>query len=223
MSGALKRADLKVIEGDARVSDMRLGERLGFQRARKVREIIERNSDELKTYGTIALRRGDVSIGSGAKREVTEYLLNEEQALLICMLARTAKAAAIRKEVITVFMGWRRGDVLPAVPERDAFSVTRERVETVAATLAALDGVTTLARRVTHLPVWRNGRRPGFWSDIEVRTFLTAMHRQVTIAEARAASIERYGPERTPSQSSLHRYWMALDQVSGPMVKRVAE
>ncbi|WP_085090269.1 hypothetical protein [Azospirillum oryzae] len=40
---------------------------------------------------------------------VTIYWLNEGQVLVICMLSRTPQAAQVRKEVIEVFMAYRRG------------------------------------------------------------------------------------------------------------------
>lgn len=37
--------------------------------------------------------------------------MNEGQTLLVCMFSKTPDAAAIRKEVISVYMAWRRGEV----------------------------------------------------------------------------------------------------------------
>lgn len=61
---------------------------------------------------------------------------------------------------------------------------------------------------------WPNGRRPAFWADLAVRTLLTALHRQMTLAEARAACAERFGAARTPSKSAIHRYWRRLDDIT---------
>lgn len=47
---------------------------------------------------------------------MTEYHLNEAQALLLCMLAdsKEAKQAdAVRGEIIAVVKAWRRGKLLP--------------------------------------------------------------------------------------------------------------
>lgn len=104
---------------EPRICVRRLGERLGFERPRKIRDLVERNLDELKTYGPTPHRGAMVEIGSGAVREVQEYWLNEEQAILICMFARTSEAAAVRREIIQVFMAWRRGSLptrLPRLP-----------------------------------------------------------------------------------------------------------
>ena len=72
-----------------------------------------------------------------------------------------------------------------------------------------------LATLAAHLPIWSNGRRPAFWGDIEVREHFTAFHRQMTIEQARAICASKFGLERTPSASAVHRYWQKLDQVRG--------
>lgn len=59
------------------------------------------------------------------------------------------------------------------------------------------------------------GRRPKFWSDTEVVTFLTHKHRAVTLAQALAACRAAFGAARTPSRSALQRYWSRLDRLPG--------
>lgn len=54
----------------------------------------------------------------GSKPKV--YYLNEEQALLVCMFSRTERAAAVRKEVIEVYMAYRRGHFQQTEAGRDA-------------------------------------------------------------------------------------------------------
>lgn len=105
------------INHEPRVLDTTLAKALGFSRDRDIRKIIERNQPELETYGTIATRWRDAQIGSGATRKVTEYFLNEGQAILIAVFSRTPKAAEVRKEVIEVFMAYRRNQ-LPKVAPR---------------------------------------------------------------------------------------------------------
>ncbi|MFI3902603.1 hypothetical protein [Ochrobactrum sp. S1502_03] len=100
-------ADLNTeIDKEPRVVDVRLGEALGFARPRKIREIIERNLEEIEVYGSSAPRRG-----AYRGQSFTEYFLNEGQALLICMFAKTVAAAAVRKALIDVFMEYRLGRV----------------------------------------------------------------------------------------------------------------
>jgi hypothetical protein len=70
------------------------------------------------------------------------------------------------------------------------------------------------ARRAATAPIWSNGRRPAFWGDLEVRAFLTALHRQATVADVLAACARRFGAARTPSKSALARYWLRLDEAA---------
>ena len=96
--------DVEVIDEVARICDVRLAEALGFGQVRDIRKIIERNIEELLIHGPSRQRGAMVEIGSGAKREVQEYWLNEQQALLICMFSRTTKAAEVRAQMIDAFM-----------------------------------------------------------------------------------------------------------------------
>lgn len=103
-------ADLNIaIDSEPRIQDMTLGDRLGFARPRKVRDIIERNATELETYGEIVSQAIKTSARGG--RPGTAYYLNEPQALLICMFSNTARAAEVRKMLIDVFMEYRRAQL----------------------------------------------------------------------------------------------------------------
>ncbi|MBB4077088.1 hypothetical protein GGR08_001405, partial [Bartonella fuyuanensis] len=42
---------------------------------------------------------------------VTEYWLNEEQALLIATLSNTEKSSQVRYMLIKLFVAWRRGEI----------------------------------------------------------------------------------------------------------------
>ena len=103
MSLTLTTSNLTLIEGEPRVLDLVLAKSLGFIRTRKIRELIETNRQELETYGSLAPVQG-----KSRGQEFTEYSLNEGQAILICMFSKTKKAASVRKQVIEVFMAWRR-------------------------------------------------------------------------------------------------------------------
>ncbi len=94
------------IDNEPRIHDICLAGALGFERPRKVRELIDRNVDELETYGSLAPRRG-----KSRGQSFTEYFLNEGQALLICMFNKTVAAATVRKALINVFMEYRRGRI----------------------------------------------------------------------------------------------------------------
>lgn len=139
----LSLADINAaIDHEPRILDLRLAERLDFARPRAIRQIIERNRAELEAYGPLvaveensrhggakAPHGGAKAPHGGAKaphgvalsRRGTPgrvYWLNEAQTLLVCMFSKTSKAAAIRREVIQVFMTWRRGEA-PVHPAAD--------------------------------------------------------------------------------------------------------
>ena len=98
--------DLQVIEDEPRIKDIVLGERLGFTRAVKIKDIIERNIQELQGFGSCPQTGETMKVGC-VMRKVKTYYLNEAQALLLCMFSRTAKAAQVRKELIDVYMAYR--------------------------------------------------------------------------------------------------------------------
>lgn len=213
---ALDRTDLVEVEADPRILDVRLGERLGMAQPLNIRKVIEKNREELEQYGSIHAARELIQAGKGARREVEQFYLNEAQALLICMFSRTARAAEARREIVQVYLDWRKGVTTPrGRPLGTKFDRQRQHLSVVEESLAALERIVPLAHQVSHLPVWSNGRRPGWWADLDVRAFLTRTHRQMTLAAARAALIELYGPDRAPSVSGIHRYWQQLDQIAG--------
>jgi len=105
----LRIADLKVIEDEPRIQDLRVAERLGFANPLMIRKLIERNWVELESHGVIST----VEITTTAKggRPGKEYWLIEGQILVVAALSRTPAAAALRKEVIDVYMAYRRGQL----------------------------------------------------------------------------------------------------------------
>lgn len=126
--------------------------------------------------------------------------------------------------MVEAFTAWRKGQ-LPEMPGPvvDPFEAMAGRSGHVQGRLATIAGMSTLAREVTHLPVWSNGRRPEWWSngrrpdwrgDYELRTFLTESHRQMTLAACCAEVERRFN--RQFSASTLQHYWALLDRVVGP-------
>ncbi|WP_366656593.1 hypothetical protein [Fodinicurvata sp. EGI_FJ10296] len=102
-ASALSASDITTLDGEPRIVDLRIAERLGFARQRAIRDLIDRNRDELLSYGPLAARRG-----KSRGQSYSEFHLNEGQTLLVCMLARTPQAAAVRKEVIDAYIAFRR-------------------------------------------------------------------------------------------------------------------
>lgn len=104
-------SDLLTLDGEPRIKDLILAERLGFERPREIRRLIERHRIELQGFG--GLRHRNANPGPQGGRPSQDTYLNEAQALLICMFARTPLAAEVRKSVIEVFMAWRAGKTVP--------------------------------------------------------------------------------------------------------------
>lgn len=134
-------------DGELRVLDLDLAERLGFERPRDVRKLIERNLEELERYGrcaTVAQRP------EGGGPEATEYWLNEHQAVLICVLSKTLRAADVRQEVIEVFMAFRHGRIVPAAPTLEQIgSLFEEKLEPVHERMNRIEGnVVFLGNRI---------------------------------------------------------------------------
>jgi hypothetical protein len=90
--------------------DVDIAERLGFERPRKVRELIQRHRDELLAFGALTPHRG-AKIGKGRPEE--GFYLTEEQALLIATVSNAPNAPAVCAMLIRTFTAWRRGR-LPA-------------------------------------------------------------------------------------------------------------
>jgi hypothetical protein len=214
---ALDPTALTVIEGDARIADTHLQQVLGYARINDLHRIIKKHEVELGRYGQMLCRSGKAS--SGQTR--LTYFLTEGQATLVCMFARTGRAADARQIIIEVFTAWRKGQLAGvASPEVDPFAFMAGRSGQVRDHLAAIAAMPDLARNVTHLPIWSNGQRPHWWGDYALRTFLTQSHRQMTLAACCAEVERRFG--RKFSGSTLQRYWAKLDRVVGPQIRRIA-
>ena len=89
---------ITTIDNEPRVLDTDLGEALGFDRPRAIRHLIDRNLEELEGYGSLATQRGE-----SRGQTFTAYYLNEQQATLVCMFARTERSAEVRRQVIRMF------------------------------------------------------------------------------------------------------------------------
>jgi hypothetical protein len=96
------------------------------------------------------------------------------------------------------------------------------RIDALEVRLAALEGPAPRMSRETFgavlnkarkLPIFGHGRRPKFWTDDEVRDFMTAKHRRVELKVALKQCAEKFGAKRTPSRSAVARYWMKLDDL----------
>lgn len=113
---------LTPINGEHRVHDLHLADKLGFSEPRMVRNLIKRNHDKLLKFGVCYA----VEQTSGAQggRPATEFYLNQKQAVFICMKSETERAFDVQIEIVRVFDAYLNGElkpVKPAAPDAVAF------------------------------------------------------------------------------------------------------
>lgn len=211
----LDRSDLQVVEGDARVSCRRLAEVLGYAKIGNLHHLIQARWEELEDFGGIFLI---VQKKSGRGRPTNTYLLNEHQATALCLWAETPKARGARRLIVEVFTAWRRGEMLPPPPARapgeDRIEALSRRSEALSAQVAGLRGLGNASAELTHILPYSSGRRPNWWSHRALRSYVTEVHRQMTVPECLAECRRRFGT--APSQASLYRYWLLLDDTLRP-------
>jgi predicted DNA-binding transcriptional regulator AlpA len=92
------------IEGEPRIRDIDLATRLGFDRPRDIRKLIERHGDALDALGP---RATVARVINGGK--ANEYYLNRKQAVFITAKSETAEATDITIEIIERFDAYERG------------------------------------------------------------------------------------------------------------------
>ena len=103
-----------VADGEPKARDLDIAVKLGYERPRKIRDLIERWAQDLgpldmrPTVGRIKLRPGVTRPATGE-----EAWLTEAQALFIAAKSDTPAAANVLREIIHVFMLARKG-LLPA-------------------------------------------------------------------------------------------------------------
>jgi hypothetical protein len=100
-----------VVDGAFHVRDVALAKKLGFDRPRKIRELIERHKGEIEQFGLTPQRGAPIVSGKGRVTEVQEYYLNERQALVIVRHSATPNADAIYAEMMDVFLRYKRGEL----------------------------------------------------------------------------------------------------------------
>jgi len=100
---------LTPINGEPRIRDLDLADRLGFERPAKIRDLIKRNEEKLKRFSVIPTVGRRVDLGDGASREVQEFWLNQQQATFICMKSETDNAFEVQVEIVRVFDAYLSG------------------------------------------------------------------------------------------------------------------
>lgn len=107
---------LTPVNGEPRIHDLALADRLGFDRPRKIRDIIKRNHDKLLKFGGCPTVGRCIEVGNGVKREVEEFYLNKKQAIFIAMKSETEKAFEVQEDIIHVYDAYLNGTVTASLP-----------------------------------------------------------------------------------------------------------
>ncbi|MCP5196995.1 MAG: hypothetical protein H6974_09450 [Gammaproteobacteria bacterium] len=97
---------LTPINGEPRIRDLDLAERLGFERSAKIRDMIRRNEKKLLNFGILPTVG---KIHEGAGRPTAEFYLNQKQAIFICMKSETDRAFDVQVEIVRVFDAYLNG------------------------------------------------------------------------------------------------------------------
>lgn len=140
---------LTAIDGDPRARDIDLAEKLGFSRQRDIRKLIERHKPEIEKFGTCA------TVARVIKgNPVTEYWLNEEQAILVSVLSEAPRAAEVRNMLIKVFVAWRRGHLASLDADRH-FGISKMTIHKVTNMEKTIDA---LVSRVNELMLATDAR-----------------------------------------------------------------
>ena len=100
------------VEGEARILDTDLATRLGFDRPRKIRDLIKRYHPDLLKMGPCPTVERVINGG-----ETTEFYLNRKQAIFITAKSDTPDATEITIEVIERFDAYEKGAAVSAIPD----------------------------------------------------------------------------------------------------------
>lgn len=155
---------LTPIEGEPRIKDLHLAERLGFADPYMIRKLIKRNEPKLLKFGIVSTAE---TIHEGAGRPTVEFYLNQKQAIFICMKSETEQAFDVQIEIVHVFDAYLTGDFILTNP---AFRPEKTRKALPGGlTLEQQDAVKALVKsRVEALP--HDGQAKGAitcWSAIK--------------------------------------------------------
>lgn len=113
------------VEGELRILDIDLAKRLGFERPRKIRDMIKRYETDLLRMGTCPTVGRVINGG-----EALQFYLNRKQAIFITAKSETEMATDITIEIIERFDAYERGEAPAAKP------LTREQIMAQALLLA---------------------------------------------------------------------------------------
>ncbi|PQJ95882.1 GIY-YIG nuclease family protein [Chromatium okenii] len=92
---------LTPINGELRIRDIDLAERLGFADPRMIRKLIKSNKEKLSEFSV--LKVATKNFGDQGGRPATEYYLDQNQAIFICMKSETDNAKSVQIEIVKIF------------------------------------------------------------------------------------------------------------------------
>lgn len=98
----------ELVDGEWRVRDVVLGEALGYERPRALRQLIERLMPQLLALGKAPQRVAPSHVGRGAQ-PVTETLLSLKQVNYLITRCGLPRADEWCKQIALVFTGWQTG------------------------------------------------------------------------------------------------------------------
>lgn len=101
------KIDPITVDGELRIRDLDLAMRLGFDRPRKIRDLIKRYMPDLERMGPCPTVGRVINGG-----EATEFYLNRKQAIFITAKSETDEATDITIEIIERFDAYERGAVM---------------------------------------------------------------------------------------------------------------
>ena len=156
------------IDGEPRIHDLLLAERLGFERPRDIRKLIKRHEEKLLNFGGCATAARVVE-----GNETSEFWLNQRQAIFICMKSETDKATDVQIEIVNVFNAYLNGDLKPvSKPAESTFQALSphlrrdlqlEHTKQVSKALMELGGQDAIINYHVKNCEEQSGKHPQFW------------------------------------------------------------
>jgi len=105
---------LTPVNGEPRVHDLSLAERLGFSQSLDIRKLIKRNQAKLLKFGVLATVAKTSNNQGG--RPTDEFYLNKKQSIFIAMKSETDKAFEVQEDIIRVYEAYMSGNVSASLP-----------------------------------------------------------------------------------------------------------
>ena len=117
------------IDGEPRIHDLLLGQRLGFAEPRMIRKLIKRHEPKLLSFGPCSTVERVINGGNA-----TEFYLNRKQSIFIVMKSETDNAFEVQADIVRVYDAHLNGGQPASVPQTFAQALRlaaeqQERIE----------------------------------------------------------------------------------------------